>query len=56
MCLLARGKTVGEIATELELSVKTISTFRARILEKMGLRTNAELIHYALRNRLVEPP
>jgi DNA-binding NarL/FixJ family response regulator len=56
MCLLARGKSVGDIAAELALSVKTISTFRARILEKMNLRTNAELIHYAIRNRLVESP
>lgn len=51
---LAAGKTVGEIAEELSLSVKTISTYRTRILEKMRMSTNAELIHYALRNGLVD--
>jgi DNA-binding NarL/FixJ family response regulator len=54
MCLLARGKSVGEIAGELEVSVKTVSTFRARILEKLEMRTNADVIRYALRNRLVD--
>jgi two-component system, NarL family, invasion response regulator UvrY len=52
--MLASGKTVKEIADEIALSVKTISTYRARILEKTGLRTNAELIRYALQNRLVD--
>ncbi len=51
---LAAGKTVGEIAEELSLSVKTISTYRTRILEKMRMSTNAELIHYAIRNGLVD--
>jgi DNA-binding NarL/FixJ family response regulator len=51
---IASGRTVSEIADELSLSVKTVSTYRARILEKMKLRTNAELTAYALRNRLVE--
>jgi two-component system, NarL family, invasion response regulator UvrY len=51
--LLAVGKTVGQIAQELSLSVPTVSTFRARILEKMGLRTTAELISYAYRHNLV---
>jgi two-component system invasion response regulator UvrY len=46
--LLASGKTVGQIAVELNLSVKTISTYRARTLEKMGMTTNAELTRYAL--------
>ena len=46
--LLASGKTVGQIAAELNLSVKTISTYRTRILEKMGFETNAELTRYAL--------
>lgn len=54
MRLIASGKTVGEIAEILSLSDKTISTYRARILEKMGLRTNAELTHYAARNSLVD--
>jgi two-component system invasion response regulator UvrY len=52
--LLASGKTVSEIARELSLSVKTISTYRSRILEKMGLRNNAELMHYAMQHQLVE--
>jgi DNA-binding NarL/FixJ family response regulator len=52
--LIASGKTVSEIARELSLSVKTISTYRSRILEKMGLRNNAELMHYAMQHQLVE--
>ena len=54
MSLIASGKTVGEIATLLSLSDKTISTYRARILEKMEMKTNAELIHYAIQNKLVD--
>jgi DNA-binding NarL/FixJ family response regulator len=54
LCLMASGKTVGEIATSLSLSDKTISTYRRRILDKMHLNTNAELTHYAIRNHLVE--
>ena len=52
--LIGSGKTVGEIAGQLCLSVKTISTYRARILEKMGLGNNAELAQYCLRNSLVD--
>jgi len=52
--MLASGKTVTEVAKELSLSVKTISTYRGRILEKMAMKTNAELTHYAIQNRLVE--
>ncbi|HJQ31475.1 MAG TPA: response regulator transcription factor [Pyrinomonadaceae bacterium] len=52
--LIASGKTVGEVADILSLSVGTISTYRARILEKMGMRTNAELTYYAIQNGLVE--
>ncbi len=52
--LLAGGRIVSQIAEELHLSVKTISTYRSRVLEKMDLRTNAELIVYAVRNHLVE--
>ena len=51
--LIASGKTVTEIAEELTLSVKTISTYRSRVLEKMGMKTNAELTHYAVSNRLL---
>jgi DNA-binding NarL/FixJ family response regulator len=51
--LIASGKTVGEIARSLHLSVKTISTHRARLLAKMSMKTNAELTHYAVKNGLV---
>lgn len=53
MCLIGSGKTVGEIAELLSLSDRTISTYRARILEKMGMKTNAEITHYAIQNKLV---
>lgn len=52
--MIGSGKTVSEIAVELSLSVKTVSTYRARILEKMGLHTNAEITRYAFENKLVE--
>ena len=52
--LIAGGKSVTEIAAELYLSVKTVSTYRARMLEKMNLTTNAELIHYAIQNHLID--
>jgi DNA-binding NarL/FixJ family response regulator len=52
--MIASGKTVSQIAEQLHLSVTTISTFRARILEKMNMTTTAELISYALRNNLVD--
>src|SRR5436190_1633041 len=52
--LIASGKIVSEIAQELSLSVKTISTYRSRILEKMGMKNNAELMHYAMQHQLVE--
>jgi DNA-binding NarL/FixJ family response regulator len=54
LTLIASGKSVGEIAAELSLSVKTISMYRSRLLQKMKLKHNAELTHYAIRNRLVE--
>jgi two-component system, NarL family, invasion response regulator UvrY len=53
LCKLAVGRSVTEIAQELSLSVKTISTYRMRLLEKMHLDTNADLTTYALRNGLV---
>jgi DNA-binding NarL/FixJ family response regulator len=52
--MIASGKTVTEIAEELSLSVKTISTYRARILEKMNMKTNAELTRYAFQNSLID--
>ncbi len=51
--LIASGKRLSEIAEALALSPKTVSVYRARILDKMGLRNNAELTHYAIRNGLV---
>ena len=53
-CMIASGKTVSEIARELCLSQKTISTHRSRILDKMQLRTNAQLTFYAIQNHLIE--
>lgn len=53
MRLLATGKTISEIAAELALSVKTISTFRTRLLTKMHFKNNAELIHYATQHGLL---
>jgi DNA-binding NarL/FixJ family response regulator len=50
--LIAGGKTVGEIGAELHLSVKTVSTYRARILEKTGLKNNASIMRYAVEHRL----
>lgn len=52
--MIASGKTVTEIARELFLSPKTISTYRARILEKMRMKNNAQLVRYAIKNRLVD--
>ena len=54
LCMIASGKTVGQIAEELFLSVKTVSTYRGRILEKMHLKNNAELTSYAIQNHLVD--
>ena len=51
---LASGKTVSQVAVDLGLSVKTVSTHRTRILKKMNMTTNAELTHYALKSRIVE--
>lgn len=54
VCAIASGKSISQIAEETSLSVKTVSTYRARALEKMNMRTNAELTRYAIRNGLVE--
>jgi len=51
--LIASGKTVSEIADSLALSVKTVSTYRTRMLDKMKLKNNAELMHYAIKNSLI---
>lgn len=53
LCLLASGNTLMQIADKLSLSVKTVSTYRSRILEKMNLKSNVELTHYAIKHKLV---
>ena len=53
MCLLASGRAVKEVAAALGLSVKTVSTYRARLLEKMRMETNADLTRYCMENRLI---
>jgi DNA-binding NarL/FixJ family response regulator len=54
MCMLAKGKSVTEVAHDLFISDKTVSTHRMRILEKMGMKKNADLMLYAIRNNLIE--
>ena len=51
---LAKGETAGEIAQALSLSVKTVSTYRTRLMEKMGLQSNSDLTYYALKNKLID--
>ena len=51
--MIATGKSLTEIGKDLSLSVKTISTHRTRILEKMKMKKNAELIHYAIQHELI---
>ena len=54
LCKIASGKTVSQIAAEVSLSVKTISTYRSRVLEKMNMRNNAEITRYAIQKGLVD--
>ncbi|HEX2648656.1 MAG TPA: response regulator transcription factor [Burkholderiales bacterium] len=54
MWMIASGKTVGEVAEQLFLSPNTVSTYRARILRKMNMKSNAELMHYAIAHHLVD--
>jgi DNA-binding NarL/FixJ family response regulator len=54
MCMIASGKSLTDMATQMSLSVKTVSVYRARVLEKMHLKNNAEITHYAIKNQLVE--
>src|SRR5262252_8804333 len=54
LCMIASGKTVTDIAGELTLSVKTISTYRVRILEKLNMKNNAEMTRYAIKEGLVD--
>ncbi len=53
MCMIASGKTPTEIANELVLSIKTISTYRTRLLKKMNMKNNAEITRYAVENKLI---
>ncbi len=54
MWLLASGKTLHQIAEEMRLSPSTVSTYRGRILKKLSLNTNVDLVHYAMKHRLIE--
>jgi DNA-binding NarL/FixJ family response regulator len=54
LCMIASGKRMKDIASELCLSIKTIGTYRSRILEKMRMKNNAELTHYAIKHALTE--
>ena len=51
---LARGETIGHMATSMSLSVKTVSTYRTRVMEKMALSSNSDLTYYALKNGLIQ--
>ncbi len=54
MCMVASGKTASDIADELSLSVKTVSTYRYRILKKMKMKNNAEIIRYVIEQKLID--
>lgn len=54
LTMITSGKKPNEIAQELSLSVKTVSTYRIRIMRKLNLRNNAELIHYAIQNKIID--
>jgi len=54
MCMIAKGRTIKNIAEELFLSPKTVSTYRSRILEKMKMKSNEELTHYVINNHLID--
>jgi len=54
LCMIASGKSLSEVAADLSLSIKTVSTFRSRVLKKMNLKNNAQIMSYALRNHLVK--
>jgi two-component system, NarL family, invasion response regulator UvrY len=53
LCLIATGNALSDIGKELSLSVKTISTYRTRVMEKLKLKTNIELTHYAIKHKLI---
>ncbi len=55
LCLIATGKTIYEIASQLSISDKTVRTYRNRLMEKMRLKNDVELTHYAIKHKLIEP-
>jgi two-component system, NarL family, invasion response regulator UvrY len=55
LCMIATGNSLTEIADELGLSLQTVSTYRARIVEKMGMESNEQIIHYVFSNGLMDP-
>ena len=54
LCMIASGKNLTDVANHMSISVKTVSVYRARVLEKMRLKNNAELTHYAIKNQIVD--
>src|SRR5688572_22668024 len=54
LCMIASGKTLTEMAKEMSLSAKTVSVYRSRVLQKMHMKNNTELTHYAIKNQIVE--
>lgn len=54
MCMIAKGKTIKEIASELSLSDRTVHTYRSRLMEKMNLDSNVAITHYAINNNMIE--
>jgi DNA-binding NarL/FixJ family response regulator len=52
--MIASGKTLTEMAKQMSLSAKTVSVYRSRVLEKMHMKNNAELTHYAIKNQIVD--
>jgi two-component system, NarL family, invasion response regulator UvrY len=54
LCLIARGKTPKQIGTELKVNIKTVSTYRSRILDKMNIQSNAEITRYCLEHNLID--
>ena len=55
LCMIASGRSIKDIAEDLSLSIKTINTYRSRILEKLSLKSNVELTRYVIENRLRSP-
>ena len=55
LCMIASGKAIKEVGAEIGLSGETLSTYRSRLMEKMGLKSNSSLTQYALRHRLIDP-